>query len=53
MHEPEYLATSSDRVISSASWYDDWPLVEGSLFLLSHPMPFQAAKPPKPIPFRL
>ena len=29
------------------------PIVEGHLILFSHPTPSKAAKPPKPIPFRV
>ena len=52
-HRRKYLAIVQFRVYRDLT-IRCWSLnVEGSSFLLSHPMPSEAAKPPKPIPFRV
>ena len=52
-HRRKYLATVQFRVYRNLT-IRCWSLnVEGSSFLLSHPTPSEAAKPPKPIPFRV
>ena len=52
-HRRKYLAIVYFRVYRDLT-ICCWSLnIEGSSFLLSHPTPSEAAKPPKPIPFRV
>ena len=52
-HKWKYPATVNLRVYRDLT-IRCWSLnVEGFSFLLSHPTPSEAAKPPKPIPFRV
>ena len=41
------------RLASSDAKSSSGLIVEGHLILVSHPTPSEAAKPPKPIPFRV